>query len=107
LNWEEDDLGTITELKDLETLLRDSFNFTTEIWRIPTTRAEDKLESKISLVKAEHGGENKLLIVYYGGHGRFDPNGRSIWHALVLVLCLVKNGVDGLQFLMIGNIQTN
>jgi hypothetical protein len=43
------------------------------------------------------------LIVYYGGHGRFDPNGRSIWHALVLVLCLI----DGLQFLMIGNIQTN
>jgi hypothetical protein len=81
LNWLEDDLGTHDELIDLQDVFQDQFNFTAEIWRIPSSQSEDKLEQKISQVKAEFGGENRLLIVYYGGHGKFDVNGRSIWHA--------------------------
>ena len=86
LNWEGDDLGTDEELTELHNLFRSQFNFTVAIWKIPSVQAEDKLELKISKVKAEHGGENRLLIVFYGGHGKFGRDGRSIWHAYVLGL---------------------
>lgn len=80
LNWIDDDLGTETELNDLDAQLKKQFNFTTEIWKIPNQDAENELEKKLSLVKGEHGGEGSLLIVYYGGHGMWDQT-RSIWAA--------------------------
>ena len=84
INWEEDDLGTITELEDLKSQFETQFHFTSEIWRIPSRLAEDSLERKIGDVKAQHGTEANLLIVYYGGHGKADKNGRSIWKAYVI-----------------------
>lgn len=81
MNWVDDDLQTDSELNDLESQWKSQFNFTTEIWRIPSLDAENKLEQKLSWVKADHGESGKLLIVYYGGHGSWDPNNRSIWAA--------------------------
>jgi hypothetical protein len=80
LNWADDDLGTDTELYDLDAQLQSQFNLTTEVWKIPSNDAENELERKLSQVKGEHGGDGKLLIVYYGGHGIWDQN-RSIWAA--------------------------
>jgi hypothetical protein len=81
LNWKDDDLGTQTELVDLDSLLRDQFNFTTELWEIPSKDSENALEKKLSEVKGELDAEGKLLIVYYGGHGVWNKQNRSIWAA--------------------------
>lgn len=81
LNWEFDDLGTEVELQALGEQLRRQFNFATEFWKIPTQESENELEKKMSQVKAGLEGEGNLLIVYYGGHGQWNPRNRSIWAA--------------------------
>ena len=81
LNWAADDLGTGVELQDLGRQLRSQFNFTTEFWKIPSQDSENELEKKLSRIKGELEGEGNLLIVYYGGHGKWDPRNRSIWAA--------------------------
>ncbi len=83
MNWDDDDLGTATELSDMHALFQDCFNYSSEIWKIPSRHSEDALERKLSEVKVQFGGENRLLIIYYGGHGRLDPSSRSIWQAYV------------------------
>ena len=90
MNWVDDDLGTDVELLELEVLLRVQFNYSTEIWKIPSYQSEDKLERKIADVKAIYGGEDRLLIIYYGGHGRYNRDAQSIWQAYVR--SLIKGG---------------
>ena len=89
LNWADDDLGTDVELVDFQAQLKEQFNFTVEIWKIPSQRPELKLQAKIMDVLNVHGGENKLLIVYYGGHGKHDEHHRSIWTAYVALSRLI------------------
>jgi hypothetical protein len=90
LNWADDDLGTDEELLDFHAQLKEQFNFTAEIWKIPSKEAEYELERKLFHVRAVHGEENKLLIVYYGGHGKINQNGQSIWQAYVALSHLFK-----------------
>ena len=89
LNWVEDDLGTDEELFELHAQLQEQFNFTAEIWKIPSKLPEYELQKKITDVMAAHGGKDKLLIVYYGGHGKYDQNGQSIWQAYVALSRLI------------------
>lgn len=95
MNWAEDDLGTDIELVDMDALFRDHFNYSSEIWKIPSQHSEDALERKLSEVKVQFGGENRLLIVYYGGHGRHDPSSRSIWQAYVSISlrCIIESAL--------------
>ena len=82
LNWLEDDLGTIDELIKLETWLKDCFDCSTEVWRMPSShQAEWELGLKLSIVTGQYRGEDDLVVVYYGGHGEEDPNHQSIWRA--------------------------
>ena len=81
MNWVDDDLGTDTELAEMNALFQKDFQYSSEMWKIPTEWSEDALEGKLSDVKRNFGKEKRLLIVYYGGHGRFDSSGRSIWQA--------------------------
>lgn len=81
MNWVDDDLGTNTELSDMNALFQNDFQYSSEVWKIPAKWSEQALEQKLSDVKRDFGNEKRLLIVYYGGHGRFDSNGRSIWQA--------------------------
>ena len=94
INWFADDLGTDTEVSDMDALFRDHFNYSSETWKIPTRHSEDALERKLSEVKAQFGGENRLLIIYYGGHGRLDPMSRSIWQAYVPILYFCKDDIE-------------
>jgi hypothetical protein len=80
LHWADDDLGK-DELVEFHAQLKEQFNFTAEIWKTPSQCPDCALEKKIVDVKAAHEGENKLLIVYYGGHGKYDQDSRSIWTA--------------------------
>ena len=82
LNWLEDDLGTINELIELEKLFKDWFDYSTEVWRIPSGEtAEFELGLKLCSVAKQHGGKDDLLIVYYGGHSEEDPYHQTIWRA--------------------------
>ena len=71
------------EIVDFQAQLKEQFNFTAEIWKIPSQHPELKLQAKIMDVLNAHGGEDKLLIVYYGGHGKYDKHDRSIWTTYV------------------------
>ena len=81
LNWEADDIGTSTELEELRDLFKNRFAYSTEIWPIPSSQPENALEIKLGAVKQLYGKERCLIIVYYGGHGKMDRDGRSIWAA--------------------------
>lgn len=83
MNWADDDLGTDPELDELDALLRKTFNYSTEVWKIPSKQTEFTVGQKLAQIASQTAGENRLLIVYYGGHGRFDKSGRSIWQAYV------------------------
>ena len=80
LNWLEDNLNTITELKKLDTFFKEWFDCSTEVWRIPSSKqAEWELGHKLSTVTGEYQNDDDLLIVYYGGHGDADRNYHCIW----------------------------
>ena len=81
LNWLEDDLGTINELIELEDLFKDYFDYSTEVWRIPSEDPYFELCQKLNTVVGQYRREDDLLIVYYGGHGGKDPSHQSIWQA--------------------------
>src|SRR4051812_24198267 len=51
LNWADDDLGTDKELIDFHAQLKKQFNFTAEIWKIPSQQSEHSLEAKLWDVK--------------------------------------------------------
>ncbi|KAL8950815.1 MAG: hypothetical protein Q9222_003162 [Ikaeria aurantiellina] len=79
LKWAADNLGVITEVKKLESLLRNRFKFTTEIWEIPTDDPEDSLTKKV-LDFRKGKQEGSLILLYYAGHGSGDPE-ECIWSA--------------------------
>ncbi|KAL8663633.1 MAG: hypothetical protein Q9202_003703 [Teloschistes flavicans] len=79
LRWAEDNLNVITEVKKLEKIWRDRFNFTTEIWDIPSDDSEQTLVNKI--LQFRRGiSKTALVILYYAGHGGYEPH-RCMWYA--------------------------
>ena len=83
LRWEDDNLGTEIELKDLEEVFRDVYHYNTEQYLIPSNDSTIQLEYKLNDFRRTHDNGTNLLIIYYGGHGSLDygkkrPN-RSIW----------------------------
>ncbi|KAL8713584.1 MAG: hypothetical protein Q9220_002446 [cf. Caloplaca sp. 1 TL-2023] len=79
LRWAADNLGVITEVRKFESLLRDRFKFTTEIWDIPSDDPEDTLIKKVlDFRKGKNHGS--LILLYYAGHGSGDPQ-ECIWSA--------------------------
>ncbi|KAI4254921.1 MAG: hypothetical protein LQ352_002818 [Teloschistes flavicans] len=79
LRWAEDNLDVITEVKKLEKIWRDRFNFTTEIWDIPSDDSEQTLVNKI--LQFRRGiSKTALVILYYAGHGGYEPH-RCMWYA--------------------------
>ena len=85
LQWEDDDLGTETEVNDLEKVFEDVYHYTTERFRIPSGDPTNQLEYKLNDFRKAYDNGTNLLIIYYGGHGllehRFNRPGRSIWLA--------------------------
>jgi hypothetical protein len=84
LRWEEDDLGTETEISDLERVFQDMYHYRTERYLIPSKDSETQLEYFLNDFRRAHDDEASLLILYYGGHGSLELNrrpSRSIWQA--------------------------
>lgn len=75
LNWVEDDLGTESELDKVEAVFKERFDYTTERFRIPSENAQQKLFQKIAALTRQEDGQDRLLVIYYGGHGDNKQNG--------------------------------
>ena len=85
LRWQDDDLGTETEITDLEYVSQDMYHYRTERFLIPSSDSATQLEYKLNDFRRAYNHESNLLILYYGGHGSLDFNkqrpSRSIWQA--------------------------
>lgn len=81
LNWEADNLGTFKEIDDLHHLFEDRFYFNVKLWRIPSSRSSNQLESRIVQFRESYDSPSHLLIIYYGGHGVPNRENKSIWAA--------------------------
>ena len=69
ISWEDDDTGSATEIKQLQTLFQDSFNYAVDSYVIPSTKSQQLLNLKISSFSYRFGSPDNLLVIYYGGHG--------------------------------------
>ena len=84
VRWEDDDMGIDREIEKLASALRCFLNFEVEEdWTIPKENPQRALRQKLYTFQDAHQSEDELLIFYYGGHGRQDRYGRSIWRAYV------------------------
>lgn len=87
LVWKErDSPGFMDEARRLGKLFRQTYNFGSSIFEIPTENSQSELKDAITQLVREFGHAGSLLIVHYGGHGDPNPpsNGyRSVWAALV------------------------
>jgi len=82
LLWEADDLGVKEEIKTLRHVFRDRFNFEIQSYEIPSTKPDKALKRRI-FDFLDFDKNDKLLIVYYGGHARMGlhSNDSPIWFA--------------------------
>lgn len=85
LSWDIDEKEWDKEIADLEACFHGDFEFEVVQKKIPLDppgeEPEDALESIILEFKRLNGRRDKLLIVYYSGHGTVDNEGNSIWAA--------------------------
>lgn len=83
LQWKDDDLGTETEVNDLEEVFRDVYHYNTERYLIPSHNSAHQLEYKLNDFRRAYDNGTNLLILYYGGHGFLDHGrpSRSFWQA--------------------------
>lgn len=79
LSWEEDDLGVGEEVYNLGNVLRNQYAFDVRYWKIPVKKSTIRLAKLIVDWTEEHEGEDKLLLVYYAGHGWMDSSRQAIW----------------------------
>ena len=84
LSWEDDNLGVINEVIELEAVFRDRYHYQTEVWAIPSERSHNTLAGKIVQFLNDYESEDNLLITYYGGHGEMNDDRQCVW------LCLVQ-----------------
>lgn len=81
LHWKSDDLFVLPELEDLDTCLREDYNFETETFSMPSDNAHLELMLKIGAMIKDHESKDTLFIIYYGGHARIDNARQSTWCA--------------------------
>ncbi|KAK3295519.1 uncharacterized protein B0H64DRAFT_459852 [Chaetomium fimeti] len=81
LHWKSDDLFVLPELEDLEKCFRDYYNFSTDIFSIPSENSHLELMLKIGDLVKQHESDETLFVVYYAGHARIDESRQSTWCA--------------------------
>jgi hypothetical protein len=79
LRWEEDDMGVQRELRSLDKVLTERYNFKTHTWLIPSKGSHRALMGEVLQLVKEHESRNTLFIVYYAGHGKINPSRQSTW----------------------------
>lgn len=78
LRWEED-ISVEEDLAALEKVFKESYNFHTETWNIPTaTNPSIKLGVRISSFLG-NASASHLLVIYYAGHGYVGSDDQLYW----------------------------
>jgi Caspase domain len=82
LSWEDDDLGVVKEVTELQNLFEDLYHYEVQVYQIPNVKPDKELKRRM-LQFLENDHEDTLLILYYGGHARKSPqsNEAPIWFA--------------------------
>ena len=86
LSWEDDDIGCAAEIAELSRMFQESFNYAVWPYKIPSQDPESSLNSTVFQFVASFGGEDSLIIVYYGGHGgpKITTKSPCTWAAYVI-----------------------
>ncbi|KAL8815419.1 MAG: hypothetical protein Q9223_005443 [Gallowayella weberi] len=79
LSWEDDDLDVVTEITELSTVFSQVYGYETDHYRIPSTQSHIALARKILESLLASDSSEKLLIVYYGGHGYMNDQRDCVW----------------------------
>lgn len=79
LSWDDDDLGVVGEIDDLETVFREIYGYKVERWKIPSTTSHNALVFQIMSSLRHFESSDKLFITYYGGHGYMNDDRQCVW----------------------------
>lgn len=84
--WEDGDVpGFEEEARQITHFFKESFNFGVDIFAIPSDKCHMKLDIRINTLLDDHGYEDHLIIIHYGGHGDPDDDPAreqlSVWAA--------------------------
>lgn len=96
LLWEDEDpdMQVYSEISDLREVLLKDYNFSVDVYSIPSTRSHPLLQNRISkflefnrcIGTGANQKQNALKIVYYGGHGSLTLNRELICSKYVSVI---------------------
>lgn len=79
LSWEDDDLGVITELLELQKVFETLFLFRTQVWKIPSDDSHILLNLRVIQFLQAFGSQENLVVIYYGGHGKMKDGGQCVF----------------------------
>ena len=86
LSWEDDNLGVITEVLELQDVFRQVYSYEVEEWRIPSAHSYKALRKQITGFLNEFEHKDNLLIVYYGGRTYISRVIQYIYRNFLLIL---------------------
>jgi len=72
LRWASDDLGVVSEIKDLNNVFQQIYQYNVQLYDIPNFNPDRMLKKRLIqfLEPEEMFGNEILFIVYYAGHAR-------------------------------------
>jgi hypothetical protein len=75
--WGDDDMGCNVEIEELGRLLNGVFGYAVWPYRIPSLDSQRALGVCVAGFVESFGGDDNLIIVYYGGHGGLNVTSKS------------------------------
>jgi len=69
LSWKDSDLDCAEEVNALGRMFENHFNYSVWPYLIPSEESQSKLTILVAQFLSQFGGPDKLILVYYGGHG--------------------------------------
>jgi hypothetical protein len=69
LSWKDSDLDCAEEVNELGRMFEERFNYSVWPYLVPSEESQSKLTVLIAQFLSQFGGPDKLILVYYGGHG--------------------------------------